>query len=670
MYKIFIFAGTTEGRKLTEFLSGFGVMVYAFTATEYGESLIGKRDHVVLSHQKLSCEEMEEQIRREKPDLVLDATHPYADLVTENISLACKNTHTELVRLIRDGFDCDGEGIIYVDSAKQAAKFLSRTEGNVFLTTGSKALMEYTAVPDYEKRMFVRVLSMPDVVKYCANLGFQGSHLICMQGPFSKELNTAMLKQYDCSWMVTKESGREGGFLEKQEAAREAGAKLLVIGRPKQEQGVTYKECRKMLQKRFAIPYSPDITLVGVGTGSVDTMTVEAIRVCQRAELLIGAGRPLETVIKAAGERKKADRYEEYRGEYIVSYIKEHPFYDHIVIALSGDPGFYSGAKTLYKVLGNETEWKLKTVCGISSLAYFMSRLQLSWEDAVFASCHGQKARLISRIAANKKVFAILGNGKEVRQLAEELLEYGLDDVTIHVGERLSYPEEKIRSGFPSDFLFCETDVLSVLCVENPHPKSFLAVHGIKDEQFNRGKVPMTKEEIRSISLSKLRLTKDAVCYDIGAGTGSVSVEMAIRAYEGRVYAVEKKPEAAELLYENRKKFRVDNMTVVEGTAPEVLHSLEVPTHVFIGGSSGNLTKILKTVLKKNPQVCLVINCITLETLSEAVTALKCLPVTDPDVVNVFVGKAKSAGDYHLMMGENPVFIISCEGTSEVCHED
>lgn len=670
MYKVFIFAGTTEGRQLTEFLSSFGVMVYAFTATEYGESLIGKRDHVVLSHQKLSGEEMEERIRREKPNLVLDATHPYADLVTENIRLACENTHTDLVRLIRDSFDCDGEDVTYVESTEQAVKFLSNTEGNIFLTTGSKELMKYTAVPDYEKRMFVRVLSLPDVVKYCANLGFHGSHLICMQGPFSKELNTAMLRQYNCSWMVTKESGREGGFLEKLEAARKAGSKLLVIGRPKQEQGVTYKECRKMLQKRFAIPYSPDITLVGVGTGSVETMTAEAIRACQRAELLIGAGRPLETVIKAAGERKKADRYQEYRGEYIVSYIKEHPFYDHIVIALSGDPGFYSGAKTLYKVLGNETEWKLKTVCGISSLAYFMSRLHLSWEDVVFASLHGQKSSLVSRIAANKKVFAILGNGTQVRQLAEELLEYGLDDVTIHVGERLSYPEEKIRSGFPSDFLFCKTDVLSVLCVENPHPETLLAVHGLKDDRFIRGKVPMTKEEIRSISLSKLRLTKDAVCYDIGAGTGSVSMEMAVRACEGRVYAVEKKPEAAELIYKNRRKFRADNITVIEGSAPEILDGLESPTHVFIGGSSGNLTKILELILKKNPKVRMVINCITLETLSEAVMALKHLPVTEPDVVNVSVGKAKRAGNYHLMLGENPVFIISCEGTSEVRHED
>lgn len=670
MYKVFLFAGTTEGRKLAELLSRAGVSVYVFTATEYGESLIRQRDHMILSHERLSREEMEERIRKAEPDLVLDATHPYAELVTENIRSACESTHTELCRLVRDDSAHSCEDIVYAESAQEAARFLSQTEGNILLTTGSKDLSEYTAVPGYAQRIYARVLSLPEVVKRCAELGFQGAHLICMQGPFSKELNTAILKQYDCRWMVTKESGTAGGFCEKWEAARKAGSRLLVIGRPKQEQGMTFKECRKMLMERFRIPYRPKISLIGVGMGSTETMTAEAVCACQKADLLIGAGRPLETAKKAAGSGHRAESYQEYRSEEILTYIKEHPFYDHIVIALSGDPGFYSGAKSLYRLLSSEKEWRVETVSGISCLSYFMAKLHLSWEDAVFASCHGQKSCLIHRIASNQKVFAILGTGTQIQELARELLDYGMDHVILHAGERLSYPDEKIRSGPPSNFLSYRTDALSVLCAQNPNPQFVPAVHGIKDDMFLRGKVPMTKGEIRSITLSKLRLTKDAVCYDIGAGTGSVSVEMAQRAWEGQVYAVEKKPDAVRLLHKNRRKFCADSIQIIEGTAPEALKELEPPTHVFIGGSSGNLTQIIRTVLHKNPKARIVLNCITLETLSEAVLAFQKLPVTDLDVVNVSIGKAKKAGSYHLMMGENPVFILSCTGTAKEHYED
>ena len=670
MYKVFLFAGTTEGRELAGFLSRAGVEVFVFTATEYGKSLIGEAENMVLSYERLSAEKMEEQIRTEKPDLVVDATHPYAELVTENIRSACIHTHTELIRLVRDEGTWDGGDITYVSSAKEAAEFLSRTDGNVLLTTGSKDLAEFTAVPGYEERIYARVLSLPDVAKSCAGLGFRGSRLICMQGPFSKELNTAMLRKYDCKWMVTKASGMEGGFPEKLEAAKEAGAKLLIIGRPKKEEGLNFKECRKMLRERFQIPYRPEITLAGVGMGSIEMMTGEAVRACQNADLLIGAGRVLEAAEKAAGNAHKAELYKEYKSEEIFSFIKSHPFYYHIVIAMSGDPGFYSGAKKLYGLLSSEKEWNVKAVSGISSLSYFMAKLHLSWEDAVMVSCHGQKTHLVQKIASSRKVFAILGTGTEVGELAKELLQYGLDDVIFHTGERLSYPDEKIRSGLPQEFLCCRTDALSVLCVENPRPRKRFALHSLQDDLFVRGKVPMTKQEVRSITLSKLKLLKDAVCYDIGAGTGSVSIEMAEKAYEGRVYSVEKKPEAADLIRQNRRKFCMDSIHIVEGTAPEAIKRLEPPTHVFIGGTSGNLTEILHSVLKKNPRVRIVMNCITLETLTEAVKAFQTLPVTEPDIVNVTVSRAKKAGSYHLMMGENPVFILACSGTGEVCRED
>ena len=172
----------------------------------------------------------------------------------------------------------------------------------------------------------------------------------------------------------------------------------------------------------------------------------------------------------------------------------------------------------------------------------------------------------------------------------------------------------------------------------------------------------MTKEEIRCVSLAKLGLEEDSVCYDVGAGTGSVSVEMALRCIHGTVFAIEKKPLAVSLLEENKKKFAVDNLKIIEGEAPEAMEALEMPTHAFIVGSSGNMKAILQMLLEKNPNIKIVINCIALETVAETMKALKELPFTDVEVVQMNVSRAKAVGPYHLMMGENPITIFSCKG--------
>ena len=175
----------------------------------------------------------------------------------------------------------------------------------------------------------------------------------------------------------------------------------------------------------------------------------------------------------------------------------------------------------------------------------------------------------------------------------------------------------------------------------------------------------MTKEEVRAVSLSKLCLDDTAICYDIGAGTGSVSIEMAMRASQGHVYAIEKNPEAIELLEKNRKRFAADHLEIVSGTAPDVLEALPAPTHVFIGGSSGKLKEIIAVLLKKNPRVRIVINCITLETVTEAMQILRDQKFCYTEIVQVQVSRAKELGTYHLMTGENPIYIITCQNKED-----
>ena len=665
MYKVIVFAGTTEGYEISRFLSENQLPVLACVATEYGSKSLQENSCLHVQAGRLDEQQMRDLFFREKPELVLDATHPYAAEVTQNIRKACEETGVSYTRILRTG--SEQQNAVYVRDAKEAAEYLEGTEGNVLLTTGSKELAVFTSVSDYNKRLFARVLSLPSVIESCQALGFEGRNLIAMQGPFSKELNQAMLEQYQCRYLVTKDSGKAGGFLEKIQAAEALGVTAVIIGRPLAEEGLSLKECRHMLIERYGLKKEQNVTLLGIGMGSIGTLTLEGREAVRNADLIVGARRMVDAV-RLPGQ----DFLYEYRSREIAEYLAEHPEYTRVVIALSGDVGFYSGAKKLVELLGPET----KMICGISSVVYFMSKIGLSWDDAKIVSAHGKTCNLISLIRENRKVFAILGTNDGVRNLAEKLTFYGMGDVILHVGENLSYDNEKILSKQAKELVSYEGDPLSVICAYNPGAEPELATHGLSDEEFIRGKAPMTKAEVRTVSLAKLKLSKDAVCYDIGAGTGSVSVEMALRASEGEVYAIEKKEDALALLAQNKKKFALDHMYIIPGTAPEALEELPVPTHAFIGGSSGNMKEIVELLIKKNPQVRIVINCITLETVGEALGCIRELAKQEgceceDEIVQLCVSRSKNIGRYHMMMGENPIYIITVQmlKTSEEVEE-
>ena len=226
--KLCVFAGTTEGRELIELLEGESVSVTACVATEYGESLLTPREGLTVSHERLTEEEMEKLFRREQFHLVVDATHPYAAAVTENIAAACERTGTEYLRLLRSSAG-DAEGAVRVPDIEGAVAYLERTEGNVLLTTGSKELKKYSGLLDFAGRCYARVLPMEASLRSCQEAGLAPDHVIAMQGPFSREMNTAMLRAVGAKYLVTKDAGGPGGFEEKAAAARDAGAVLVVV---------------------------------------------------------------------------------------------------------------------------------------------------------------------------------------------------------------------------------------------------------------------------------------------------------------------------------------------------------------------------------------------------------------------------------------------------------
>lgn len=245
-----IFAGTTEGRELIEFLiPKEDVQITACTATEYGKILLPDAPNLTVLSKRLEFEDMVALMQDNRFDAVYDTTHPYAVLVSQNILAATKEANVPYFRVVRPEEELEDHGtIVYVNSMEDAVAYFSGTTGNILSTTGSKELPALCKLPDYQNRVYARILSNPEMVSSSFELGFQGKHLICMQGPFSEELNTALIHQFDISYVLTKNSGKLGGFLEKVNSAKKTGTTLVVIGRPTQEEGFTLTEIEDMLR--------------------------------------------------------------------------------------------------------------------------------------------------------------------------------------------------------------------------------------------------------------------------------------------------------------------------------------------------------------------------------------------------------------------------------------
>ncbi|MCI6468265.1 MAG: precorrin-6y C5,15-methyltransferase (decarboxylating) subunit CbiE [Faecalicatena sp.] len=392
------------------------------------------------------------------------------------------------------------------------------------------------------------------------------------------------------------------------------------------------------------------IYLVGIGMGTEASLTIQAKQVLESCDRIIGAKRMLDAVKEFNKPVLAA-----YKPGEIKDYIVTHSNAAKIAVVLSGDAGFYSGAKKLEEVL---TEYEVERIPGISSIIYLAAKLHISWEDAALVSVHGRKQNYIHAIATHEKTFLLLSDRDTAREFCEKIRYYGLEKTQIWVGSQLSYEDEVILHKKAGELRPEECLGLDVAYIYNPEPDRRIYRH-LEDEEFIRGKVPMTKSEIRAVSLAKLALTEDAVLYDVGAGTGSVSIEAAVQSGSIKVYAVEKNPEGVSMIRENKRKFLCDWLEIVEGTAPEALKELKPPTHVFIGGSSGNLKEIITCVKEKNPEVRIVLNAISLETVKEVMEAAREGILEEPEIIQIMASRSKKLGAYHMMTGLNPVYIIT-----------
>ena len=390
------------------------------------------------------------------------------------------------------------------------------------------------------------------------------------------------------------------------------------------------------------------VYIVGIGMDGRKTLTKEAEKAVSEAGILIGAERML---------RPFADLGKEMFTSYIPREIAEKADscgYDTAAVLMSGDCGFFSGARKLLPLLEKHD---VEVIAGISSASYFCSKLGLAYEKMKFVTLHGRASNIAVNVKMNEYCFFLLGGEVSPADVCRRLCEYGMGDVTVDIGADLGYESERIITGKASEFTDAQVSGLAVLITENSSFLRYLP-SAIDDGRFIRGEIPMTKAEVRCIAVSKLDIAADSVVWDIGCGTGSVSVEAAFRCPDGKVLAFDKKPEAVGLTLENARSFGCDNIEAAEGRCPDILTDIPAPDKVFIGGTSGNMAGIFETVDRRNPQADIVVTAVSLETLQSAVSAFERFGAV-PEIVQAAVTRTKKIGAHTMLQAQNPVFIIS-----------
>lgn len=676
--KTVIFAGTTEGRKLSEVLAAAGIAHTVCVATEYGEDVCHPHPLVEIHRGRMNREEIQSFVREGQFTLVIDATHPFAEEITRNIKAAVERQSHEAepeakpisyLRLKRDEAGRREQGVTYFETNEACAAALKDTEGNILLTTGSKELSLYCQNEEVKSRLYVRVLPSAESLALCTEQGIRGKQILAMQGPFTAEMNEAMIRQYHISCVVTKESGASGGYPEKIAAADKTGTAVFVIGRPKEDEGISFAEICDELENLYGmtIPKAEplELTLAGIGMGKEIGMTGETAAAVREADILFGAERLL------SGFSSKAEKYPFYRAGDVIPCLqklqKASTFTgkQKIVVLFSGDSGFYSGCQSLYAALEKEIRegrlaGTLRILPGISSVAYLAACTGESYHDAAVYSLHGKAlCNLANRIGRNPKTFLLTSGVRDVNQIGKTLLDAGMDSCEIITGCQLSYGEQRISHLSPAACAELTEEGLYTCLVKNPYAEARKLTHGMADDQFIRETVPMTKEEVREVGICKLHLREKAVVYDIGSGTGSVAAEIAGLSDEIQVYAIEQKEDAAALIEKNRKKFGLENLTVVKAAAPEGLSDLPMPTQAFIGGSGGRLKEILSVLQDKNRHMRIVITAVSMETICEIKEILSLYRIRDEEIVQLQVSRARKAGTHHLMQAENPIWICA-----------
>lgn len=393
------------------------------------------------------------------------------------------------------------------------------------------------------------------------------------------------------------------------------------------------------------------VSLLALGGGTAATLTAEGREALLRADCIVGASRLLQQLPEGCTENRRAAT----KPQQILEALQADA-YDRAVVVYSGDTGFYSGCRNLAPLLRQQGV-TCTVMPGISSVQLLAAALQRPWQDWVLVSAHGVQCNAVAAVMQGRPAFFLTGGSLGVPQLCAQLTEAGLGELPVTAGENLSYPDQRITSGTAAEFAQKEFGPLCVLLAEAA-PAAPKRAPGWPDAWFVRGKVPMTKRYVRAAVLAALGPRPGETIWDVGAGTGSVSAELAAAVRQGTVYAVECEAPALALIEQNRQALHTWNLRIVAGRAPEAMENLPAPDAVFVGGSKGEMQAILSAALARNPGVRLCVSCIALETLQTTLDFCRAHDL-HPQVVQVGVSEAQPMGRLHLMMAQNPVFLVT-----------
>ena len=381
------------------------------------------------------------------------------------------------------------------------------------------------------------------------------------------------------------------------------------------------------------------IDVISAGPGAAELLTLQAQAAINSAEAVFCA--PRHADLAPPEKRRPLIPFQ--------AALEEMAALPRCAVLVSGDAGLYSMLGLLSRRFGQD---RLRVYPGVSSVQALCARLAIAWQDAKILSAHGRDCppeALCHYARTNPAVLVLLDAEHDPHWVHQALAAGNLAHLPLVIGERVSYPDERIAPYGMRDY-----DSLSAALISNPSPEAGLPPMGLPDEAFIRGKTPMTKREVRVQALSALRLAPDAVVWDIGAGTGSVTVECARQCPLGQVYAIERDPDALALIGRNAEKFHLQNIAVVPGTAPAALENLPAPTHVFLGGAAGETAAILK-LLPSGARVCA--TAVTME--SAALLTHSLAGYQDFSAVQIAVSRLEPVGSYRMFRAQNPVFVFS-----------
>jgi precorrin-6B C5,15-methyltransferase / cobalt-precorrin-6B C5,C15-methyltransferase len=394
------------------------------------------------------------------------------------------------------------------------------------------------------------------------------------------------------------------------------------------------------------------IYLVGAGIEGWEGFGARALEVINEAEVLIGHQRHLDIFPAFAGEKRVLGDL-----PAMLDFLKETG--KRVVVLGSGDPNFFGVGRFLLRNLPKD---RVEIFPNVTSVQYAFARIKEPWDDAIFVSVHGRGLKgAIDRIVAAEKAAVLTDNVNTPAVIARELLARGADGYEAWLCEDLGLATEKFTRTDVKGLAGLTCSPLNILILINTWEPNLMnyPVIGIADDEYATAKKLITKQEVRAVTLAKLSLQDDLVLWDIGAGSGSISIEAGNLMPNGKIFALEKNPQYLSFIRDNLKKFAARNVALVEAFAPEGLDDLPDPDRVFIGGSGGMLEEIIEAVdrrLKNDGRI--VLNAVTLDTLTKAVEFLEDHGyVVEAACINV--AKTRGLTEYKMFEAHNPVYVVT-----------